>query len=68
MVTTSDASGHYVFRQVLPGTFKLLAAQDLRDVRVGDSSLEDYEDSMTTIEVHADDRITQDLKLAPPAK
>jgi hypothetical protein len=40
----------------------------VRAVQVGDGSIEDFEGSMIAVEVHADDRITQDLKLAPRPK
>jgi hypothetical protein len=64
----TDANGHYSFPRVRPGTYRLLAGDELNARWMDDDAMEDYEDSMTTLEVHVGDKLTQNLKLAPPPK
>jgi hypothetical protein len=69
VVVTADANGRYTMRDIRPGTYKLLAADErVKDLWRDDSELEDYENGMVTVKLHAGDKITQDLKLTPVSK
>jgi len=55
----TDADGKYTVT-VPPGRYKL-AAVDEDDAMLWDR-IEDYEDSMVSVDLHAGDRLTRDLK------
>lgn len=59
----TDSSGHYSFSSLRPGTYKLLAGGEELD-----EDLEEFEDAIVTVEVHAGDKITQDLEMTTPGK
>ena len=64
-----DASGHYVLKDLQPGTYELLAGDEhVRELWLYDDALEDYKDALVTVQVHAGDKITQDLKAIPTGK
>jgi hypothetical protein len=65
----TDASGHYSLANVSPGTYHLLAGDErLNRDFLGVDDLEDYKEGLVTVEVHAGDKITQDLKQIRPPK
>jgi protocatechuate 3,4-dioxygenase beta subunit len=62
-VEQCDASGHYVLKNLLPGTYRLLAGDErVQELWQGDDALADYKEAVATVQVHAGDKITQDLK------
>ena len=65
--TTADASGNYRFGDLAPGKYRLVAVDD-GDAAAAKGVLEDYQDVLTEIEIHDDDKLTQNLTRRAPAK
>jgi hypothetical protein len=61
----ADAKGHYELKALRPGTYKLLSSNTSEMTQ---EELEDYEADIVTVELHAGDKITQDLKLSSAGK
>jgi hypothetical protein len=61
----TDAKGHYELKSLRPGTYKLLSSN------TSEMTPEEFDDraaDIVTVELHAGDKITQDLKLSPVGK
>jgi hypothetical protein len=66
---TADSNGHYLAPNLRPGTYKLVAGDErVEDLWSHSTEMEDYEDAAVTMEVHAGDKITRDLKFVPSGK
>jgi hypothetical protein len=66
--TSTDANGHYTLPHLRPGKYKLLAGGEGAESMMNSRALEEYEDMVATVELHAGDKITQDLTQIPPGK
>jgi hypothetical protein len=65
---TAGPGGMYSFDGVAPGKYKLVAVQPAdADYVVQSGKLDDYEDLMEGIEMHADEKLSHDLKRRAPA-
>jgi Carboxypeptidase regulatory-like domain len=63
---TADAAGNYRFGNLAPGKYRLAAVDD-GDAAAAKGVLDDYQDVLTEIEIHEDDKVTQNLtRRAPP--
>jgi protocatechuate 3,4-dioxygenase beta subunit len=68
-VVDADSQGRYTIKNVRPGTYKLIAGDGRLSDRSDDPDLlDDYKDGVVTLEVHAGDKITRDLKQILPDK
>ena len=67
-VATVDSAGRFSFPKIGPGKYRLIAGDERVRERRNLDLLEDYEDFVVTVNVHAGDKITQDLKVIPPEK
>jgi len=66
-VLSARSDGTYTFTDLIPGRFKLLALDaGVVNARAIRDHLEDYADSIETVEIHPGDRLTRDLR--QPAK
>jgi hypothetical protein len=59
-ISTAGPGGTYRFQGLAPGRYRLAAIEDNDQLMW--NSVEDYEDIMATVELHAGDKATQDLK------
>ena len=65
----ADSSGSYSMTGLPPGKYRLLAVDDRIAALLEErGDLGDYEDMAETVELHAGEKITKDLKLVPPDK
>ncbi len=64
MTTNTDSSGAYSFPSVPPGRYNLLVLDD--DVVINGGIWDDYDDIAETVELHASDKVTKDLKRRTP--
>jgi hypothetical protein len=67
ILATADAAGNYRFGDLAPGKYYLAAVDD-GDAAAAKGMLEDYQDVVAEIEIHADDKLTQNLTRHAPAK
>jgi hypothetical protein len=65
--TSTDPGGHYSLRHLRPGKYRLVAGGD-EAMTMNRSALDEYEDLVATVELHAGDKIIQDLKQIPAGK
>jgi hypothetical protein len=66
---STDANGRYSLPDVHPGTYKLVAGDErVRDLWRDSDALADYKDVLVTVELHAGEMVTQDLKLSSAGK
>ena len=66
---TTDSSGHYSIEHIVPGKYQLVASDErARELWGRSFDLDDYKDGLVSVEVHAGDKITQDLKQILPDK
>ena len=61
-VQTARSDGAYTFTRVAPGAYKLMALDTGAFSPVATPNQQDYADIAETVEVHAGDRITRDLR------
>jgi hypothetical protein len=62
---STDANGRYSLPDVHPGTYQLVAGDErVRDLWRDSDALDDYNDAIVTVEIHAAEKVTQDLKIA----
>lgn len=66
-LATADTSGNYRFGDLAPGKYRLVAVDD-GDAAAAKGVLEDYQEVLTEIEIHDDDKLTQNLTRRAPAK
>jgi hypothetical protein len=67
--TVTDAGGRYLLPGLRPGTYKLLAADDRTGallLSLGIEDMGDYAGAVATVDLHAGDKVTKDLKQRPP--
>jgi large repetitive protein len=64
---TADATGNYRFGNLPPGKYRLAAIDD-GDAAAAKGVLEDYQDVLAEVEIHASDRVIQNLTRHAPAK
>jgi protocatechuate 3,4-dioxygenase beta subunit len=64
---STDPGGHYSLKHLRPGKYRLVAGGD-EAMMMNRGALEEYEDFVATVELHAGDKITQDLKQIPAGK
>jgi hypothetical protein len=66
--TNTDPNGRYLLPHLRPGKYKLLAGSEGAESMMNSRALEEYEEMVATVELHAGDKITQDLAQIPPGK
>jgi hypothetical protein len=65
--TAADVAGNYRFGNLAPGKYRLAAIDD-GDAAAAKGVLEDYQDVLAEVEIHASDKLTQNLTRHAPAK
>ena len=64
-IRTCDPAGHYEFPHLPPGKYRLMAAAGKLAETVNRNDLwDDYSGQFAAVDIHAGDRLTQDLKAA----
>lgn len=62
---STDTAGSYTIGNVRPGKYRIAAVEE-NDIAPRSGNLDDYEDALAVVEIHANEKAVKDLKRHSP--